>query len=721
MSEQNFRKIIKLSLWLVPILPLLFYSNLFFPYVILRTVFFRTVILLGIALWLYLVIISKSYAKIKMGRLAWLFLIYLAICFITSLTGADFYKSFYSYFERMDGVLSLIFLFLYLVLLFNIFSQEADWRINIRIILASSLAVAVYGFIQKFSILDIYKAGEVRMSSTIGNPAFLAGYLLLALGIGIYYFFSEQQKYWKYFALLVVALDLTAMLMTSTRSSLLGLTAGILVALALLGIFKRGKIQKVCIAILALIIISGALFALNRSYFAGSKISLVQRLAVTSLSDKNTTNRLLTWQWAWQGIKERPILGIGQENFDIVFNKYFTPRITEYWFDRTHNVYLDILVTSGIFGLAAYLGIFVFSLFLLFKQRRKNITESIIFTCLLAGYFVNNFFVFDTINTNFLFIFVIAFIARPHWEERDLRINPLKSSIFPGILVMGIFLFIFYQSAYKPLLINGWIYKGYYLCMADTDESIASFQKASAHKFGSIEAASQLKSVADIMDKDTTFSSERKAQYAQLALSALRNASWAYRFEIRIKQYLAQFILEKFSQDKALMSEAEKALLDAYELSPGRPDTTYLLYNLYLQQQDRAKAESYIFKLTERFPWFGEPKIILAGSIYKDDLKRADKYFYEGTKLYYRDFGDLKIIEYLINNKRYQETIPYYEKILQYSNAKSEYRLDYVKILYLTGNIDGAIEQLNLLGRTNQNLIDQNPELVNLIYSKIKK
>lgn len=717
MSEYKYRKILKILLFLVPLLPLVYSSNFFFPYVILRTVFFRTVILSVLFLWLYLIVTKKSWRELKLVKISLLYLLFLAVSTITSILGLDPYKSFWSYFERMDGLLSMLTLFFYLVLLIKLFKDEKDWMVNIRVILTGSLAVSLFGIIQKFSLLKVYGAGTARVPSTLGNPAFLAGYLLLAAGIGLYYYLHEKEKYWKYFSLCIIAIDLAVLFMTSTRSAMLGVCGAIIAALLITGVFKRGRLQKASLAALALVVAAGSLFAYNRTHFKDSNIPILRRLAVISLSDRDTANRLLTWQWAWQGIKERPVLGYGQENFEIVFNKYYTPRITENWFDRTHNVYLDLLVTSGIFGLVSYLSLFGYCLYALFRKRRSDFSLFIVFTSLLAAYFIHNFFVFDTINSNFLFIFLLAFISWPGQKDDAKPLGNIKLSVLPAVLALGLCAFILYQAAYKPLIVNRWMYNGYYNCVADPDLSIRYFRQALGQDIATIEIAMQLKSVSDIVDQDSTISQEKRSRYARLTLEALQKAERRHPNDAKVKIFLAQQILEKFPDDKELIAGVEKIALDAYVLDPGRPEATYLLYNYYLAQKDRAKAESYILGMNEKYPWFGEPRIFLAASILKDDPEKADQYFYEGVELYYRDQAIVKITGYLLNRKRYKESIPYYQKLIE-TNTSSYYRIDLVKVLYLTGDIDGAVEQLNIIGQIDKSALEKNRALAELVYSK---
>ena len=85
----------------------------------------------------------------------------------------------------------------------------------------------------------------------------------------------------------------------------------------------------------------------------------LRRLTSISLQERTMQTRFMTWNSAWQGFKDRPILGHGQENFYVVFNKYFNPEIYSHagsriWFDRAHNIFLDHLTTGGLIGLILY-------------------------------------------------------------------------------------------------------------------------------------------------------------------------------------------------------------------------------------------------------------------------------------------------------------------------------------------------------------------------------
>lgn len=190
MTEIKIEKVIKTLLYLVPSLTLLFISGFFYPFILTRTLYFILLIQLALSLYIFLLALNFKKYKPHFNLATLLFLSFLAINFLAAIFGLDFYNSFWSSFERMEGVISLIYLSFYLFLLTNIFKDKKDWLLNIRVILAVSCLVSLYGIVQRYNIFNVFEAGTTRVGSTIGNSAFLAGFLLLAIGSGLYYYFQ---------------------------------------------------------------------------------------------------------------------------------------------------------------------------------------------------------------------------------------------------------------------------------------------------------------------------------------------------------------------------------------------------------------------------------------------------------------------------------------------------------------------------------------------------
>jgi tetratricopeptide (TPR) repeat protein len=166
-------------------------------------------------------------------------------------------------------------------------------------------------------------------------------------------------------------------------------------------------------------------------------------------------------------------------------------------------------------------------------------------------------------------------------------------------------------------------------------------------------------------------------------------------------------------------------------LSPTRPKGTYLLFNLYLKEEQEGikgsedKAIKVMEDLIARLPWFGEPKLMLASAILKKDPAKAKKYFDEGiTQEYRHNKGVLtQIISYLINTKRYKETIGYYFELIDSEPERYDYRMDLAQIYFLDKQTDKAIEQVNLVNEKNPSLLKKYADFLNALtdaYNKAK-
>jgi len=724
MLETKLEKYTKILLYAVPFLALIFIEGFYFPFIITKTVFFRLVLQFGLSFYLLLLALNFKKYKPRFNTGLILVVIFFLVQLAAAGLGLDFYKSFWSDFERMEGVVSLIYLAVYLFLLLVFLREKKDWLFYIRLILISGVLVSLYGLAQKLSILPVFESGIGRVTSTIGNAAFLAGYLLVAIGLGIYYYFNEARVNYKYFALGATGLNLIVLLLTSTRGAILGLAVGVLTFLFLNAIFLSGKVRKNSFTILLAVILIFTGFYFFRSSFAGSRLEFINRMATISLNDGSVNNRLAVWRMALKDFKFHPLLGVGMENFDTIYNKYYTPDISENWFDRTHNVYLDQLMAGGVIGLTAYLAILGYLFYLLFKNRREDYYKFAVLFSLLIAYAVHNFFVFDTLNTSFLYIFLIGLIGfKESGEETGRNAEPNNKAfnrIFIILLILNIFAI--YKLVYLPLKINRAIYAGYYYVIADTFRSYENFKTALDYKFGSVEAAVQLNKMVDVLEAEGSANAETKKNYTTLDREKLKFASDNYPLEIRTKMYLGQLILNNYADIKEL-DEAENLLLESKKLSPGRVEPYYLLYNLYGKEGKKAEARAILEELAIKLPWYGGAKIMLMGDLYKEDPARAEELYKQGiNEPGAKDFGGLtKIITYLLDGKRYAEAVPYYNDLIEANPKRFDYRLDLVQVYYLSGNIDAAVEQINIISSNSPETLKGYEGLVNTINQAYEK
>lgn len=107
------------------------------------------------------------------------------------------------------------------------------------------------------------------------------------------------------------------------------------------------------------------------------------------------------------GFKDK-LIGVGPDSFAWSMNTYFKNEVSEFWHGLqlacAHNEWLNMLVTEGILGLVAYLGIFVTSAYRLAKNASIN---KLAIPCLAAvvAYIGYNFFCYQTcLCTPYIFV-----------------------------------------------------------------------------------------------------------------------------------------------------------------------------------------------------------------------------------------------------------------------------------------------------------------------------
>src|SRR3989344_8260866 len=87
---------------------IVFFDGLLYPYLTPKTLLFRGTMVLALALFAALVLAQRSFyfARLK-EPVAWIPGALLVFAYVSSLFGVDFYHSFWSIFDRGDGLLTL--------------------------------------------------------------------------------------------------------------------------------------------------------------------------------------------------------------------------------------------------------------------------------------------------------------------------------------------------------------------------------------------------------------------------------------------------------------------------------------------------------------------------------------------------------------------------------------------------------------------------------------
>lgn len=373
-----------------------------------------------------------AYIK-KRGR----YIIIPAICLLglsVIVIFSDFIKnSFWGSYERQLGLYSYLFFFLFfLLLIVEVRKKEQINRILMTISLSAFL-VCIYGLIQVAGLdpLGWSESTKERIFSTLGQPNFLASYLLLVLPISGYLFWEFKNKFLKIFFGLIFLMQLFCIIFTYSRAAEIGLIAGSVLFLGYY-IFRNGR-NSIIFTIKKrtyFFIITGVIIFLGLLWTSFSTDQKTRIKWTFDISQGSTASRANFWGASLKAWPKKPFFGYGLENQSEALAGYYDKdwaifnnvnAIT----DRAHNIILDNLLAGGILGLIIFLllnAYFVRLVLLNIKNNRyKNLSLSILFgwTC----YMISLLFSFVTVVVEiyfWLYLALAVIISAPLDDSYDL-------------------------------------------------------------------------------------------------------------------------------------------------------------------------------------------------------------------------------------------------------------------------------------------------------------
>ncbi|MCR4322550.1 MAG: O-antigen ligase family protein [Candidatus Azambacteria bacterium] len=569
--------------------PLVLSAPFFFPFIVPKTLFFQIAVTVALFFYILAVSLDKKYAP-KFDILTKLVLAFFGVYVLAAALGVDPARSFFGTYERMLSVVTMAhFVALYLIVR-SVFVSQKDWLWLLRTFVLASVLVSLYGVGQKLGIGWVYHAGIDRIDSTIGNAAFVAGYLLFAIFFACMLLMKESRLAFRVGAAISIALNVVIIYFTGTRGAAVGLAvAGIVLFLAYLfkpirvALIKKKHIQW------ALAIIAFALLAVVMLEGGGIYQSF-QRFSSISLSDATVQTRLLSVSTGWEGFMARPILGWGPENYNLVFDKYYNPKLypTENWFDHAHNIFFDIATTMGIAGLLAYAALFIYLVFRIITFARSAPEKywiGMFSFALIAAYFTQNIFVFDSLVTYLPFFIFCAFAGSgftlgeegAHASEDKARkfYNP---SLKTALILLPLFAGMVYWVDVRPALGAYHTVGALQTSLSSADEALGHFERALAYSnFGREEIRGKLADyVSDLLHEERITDEALRRRAGEFVIQEMENSIARGPLNFRNYLYYATFLsgnadaLASVDIPDAHM-QADKILARAQELAPRKP------------------------------------------------------------------------------------------------------------------------------------------------------
>jgi O-antigen ligase len=393
---------------LLAIIPLIFLSKYDYGYHTPKVLVFWFV-LIAFCIIKVISLLTKK-ISISLNYIGISLLVYAAILVLSSSLSQSPTLSFYSTFERMDGVIG----FMIFVVFYFVFSQEKIedniWR---KICIISTLVACLIAII---ALVEYNKAAYVRAQATFANPLTLAYYLLFHFLLVFNHFISilisqNKNKYrdavLAFFVLILLGLGIFS---TASRGPILALAIGIFIS----AIYYFVKLKS---ARQTLGLIYGGLTAIGLIAFLKliSSQNVIARIADFSLEDNSAFTRLYLWKTVAVFWQDKPWLGWGKEHFVYFFAKHYQVAFhnSDEWYDRSHNFILDKFLESGILGLITYLIFFGISIWMLFRKTTNLTTfQKGLLLSILVSFFVFHFTIFESLTSNLILFTCLIFISQ---------------------------------------------------------------------------------------------------------------------------------------------------------------------------------------------------------------------------------------------------------------------------------------------------------------------
>jgi len=308
---------------------------------------------------------------------------------------------------------------------------------GINLLIIAGVLASGYAILQKmgWDFVQWQQADLVKTRSigTLGNPDFLAGFLVLILPLALAgVFYQPRRRYFNLFAVFIIGISIV---LSYCRGGWVALVAGTLVFLfwGWSRLDKKKLVPLIAVCLIIPLMVTGV-----EVIHQGSLINRLKN--PVSMKDPSVAARLHLWKVAGILALKKPLLGWGAGSFSYLALQY---RKDEPLYlkgrlavpEKAHNDLLELAVASGIPALLLFLIVLGFS-FVKIRQKIKEEPDKWIFWAGVAGsltaIIVQGFFVYSTLPVSLAFWFLLGLI---HFNGRE-KGGKLWPALF-GILVLG--------------------------------------------------------------------------------------------------------------------------------------------------------------------------------------------------------------------------------------------------------------------------------------------
>ncbi|MFA6459651.1 MAG: O-antigen ligase family protein [Patescibacteria group bacterium] len=718
--EKILKHIVIFGSFLVVLIPVVIVPYSYFPYIIQKTNILKILVQIIFAAYVPLALWKAEYRP-KKTLLFWSVMAFAGAMLITTFTSLSVYRSWWGNWERNFGTFNYLHYFAWFIALVGVCNQPKYWRWLLNFSLIVSLGISIYAIFQRLGLGGTFESGLTRVNGTMGNASFLASYMLVHVFIALLFLVEKISLPSRIGYLLILLADFTVLQLTATRGAQFGFIFALVLFIILtftLRAWEQKGVKLLVFFSLGVFIFVGLALTFRNAPVVKNNYWL-RRLSSYSFADNTVQTRLHSWKWGLMGFRDNFILGVGPENYQIVFNKYFEPIFYQYsgseiWFDRAHNTLVDMASTMGILGLLTYLGLYwaiFYSLLQLYRHQKIPKLYYIVFVLLFFAYFIQNLAVFDSLNNLIVFYLLLAylcFLSGSFYINQKsqpskffaISVNPLTGIGISFILL----LVLFFSVDLKQIRENIYVYEAYISGKyGEYAKSMDWYDLTYAKGIYKIDPAILLStSLGEMIQgkNDLNVSQEQKISDINKAISWMKRA-----IELDPKNMFLHYLQAKnyalateLTRDVKYLEKGLAAAEQAKELRPGEVRSYWILAQLYLygsQPQEALKYLQQALKLTDQLP---ETYYYLA--VVYQSLGDKEKYYEQTDQMIDKGFGFFdpntvkQLIVYYDGKNDLRRLIYLYSQLTALESTDLNDWQTYVDLLVKDKQYDRALETL---------------------------
>lgn len=730
-----------LYLWgflIILALPLLNWPIYFSPPNWAKTLVFQIVFSIMLFIFLYHIlwqrnehIFNRVWPVRKENIAFWLLLGLFIVQLISTIFSVDFHYSFFGSPYRGGGFVNYGFYILFAALAF-LALKENDWQKLWSFSIFIGVIVCILAIVSRFGLFsDVIISRVDNISSTIGGPNTLGLYLMLlvfpALNLGL----LAKKLAKRIFYLVAFLLFCFLILLTISQGAYLGLGAGAVYFLLLYPTknlsqptARKMLYAKIAFVALVIIIAATALFIKSNPDIGINQNYLFKQLTTWKIDQ----SRLSTWQIALKASLDRPLLGYGPENFSIGFDRHYDPSLPllemepgtpASWWDKAHNFALNLLVETGIVGLAVFLALFGWIFWRLHRISHIKTDESQNpikkdpfiahgIQATLIAYFTNLMFNFENFASYILAFLIVGYALYLTMPQQTPTSGQHTSHNFlfkyrkpiAGIAFVLLICFLWF-FAVKPFNVNVRINTALYLARSKQCNQAINLMNREMKKHSIIDGYLRIKYVDIIITCIQAYPQNDVAYVKQIVPALQENVkimpyytrNWLWMVAFNNMVAVAETDPEK---KKAILDQNREYLKKVEALSPRRHEILVETINFEIYAQNYEKARQLGEDCAQKYPdfnacyWYlGLSQIYLSKN--NAELQEGKRNMEKAQNMGYSQLSQYSLTQlaflYLSKNN-YKELEWVYERLTQHNPHNPRYFAGLALIYKRNGKIE---------------------------------